>query len=309
MVSAEKRRLAEELHAPARRNFLRRRVVERGYDDLWQADIVEMRPYARVNKGNNYILTVIDVLSKFAWALPLKTKGAKEVTGAFEKIFGGSKRSPTNMQTDRGKEFYNSDVRGMMTRYDINHYSTHSVMKASVVERFNRTLKNAMWKMFTLKGSYRWIDDLQRLLSEYNNSVHRTIGTRPVQVTPAVAKRLLKSVFSVPKIAAPGKFKINDAVRVSKFKTIFAKGYTPNWSTEIFRIVKVQRTNPVTYLLEDSRGVPVAGGFYEYELLKTAHPDVYLVERVLRRKGNQAFVKWLGFDNSHNSWIKSSDIL
>ena len=134
-------------------------VVVRGYGDLWQADIVEMRSYARVNRGNNYILTVIDVLSKFAWALPLKTKSAKQVTGAFEKIFGSSKCSPTNMQTDKGKEFYNSDVRGMMTRYNINHYSTHSVMKASVVERFNRTLKNAMWKMFTLKGSYKWIDD------------------------------------------------------------------------------------------------------------------------------------------------------
>ena len=309
MVGTEKRRLAEELHAPARRNFPRRRVLVRGYDDLWQADIVEMRPYARTNRGNNYILTMVDVLSKFAWALPLKTKSGKEVAGALEKIFEDSGRSPTNMQTDMGKEFYNSDTRKIMTKRNINHYSTHSVMKASVVERFNRTLKNAMWKMFTMQGSYRWVASLQRLISEYNNSVHRTIGMRPVQVTPAVAERLLKSVFSLPKIAAPGKFKVNDPVRVSRFKTIFAKGYTPNWSTEIFRITKVQRTNPVTYLLENTRGIPIAGGFYEYELAKTAHPDVYLVEKVLDRRGNQAYVKWLGFDNSHNSWIRESDIL
>jgi hypothetical protein len=72
---------------------------------------------------------------------------------------------------------------------------------------------------------------------------------------------------------------MGDPVRVSKFKTVFEKGYTPNWSTEVFKIVAVQRINPVTYLLEDSRGNFVSGGIYKYELLKTAQPDVYLVEK------------------------------
>jgi hypothetical protein len=99
------------------------------------------------------------------------------------------------------------------------------------------------------------------------------------------------------------------AVRVSKFKTIFEKGYTPNWPTEVFKIIAVQRTNPVTYLLEDFRGNPIAGGLYEYELLKTAQPDVYLVEKVLRRKNDTVFVKWLGFDASHNSWINKDNVL
>ena len=91
--------------------------------------------------------------------------------------------------------------------------------------------------------------------------------------------------------------------------TIFEKGYTSNWTTEVFTIVKVQRTNPVTYLLEDYCGKSVAGAFYEYELHRATHPDVYLVEKVLRRKGDKVYVKWLGFDESHNSWIHKNNVI
>lgn len=307
--SSEKWRLVEELHAPARRNFPRRRVIVRGYDDLWQADVVEMRPYTRFNGGYHYILTIIDVLSKHAWAVPLKTKSGSDVTTAIAKIIRDDGRCPKNLQTDRGKEFYNGNVQKLLKKHNINHYSTYSIMKASVVERFNRTLKNDMWKMFTNNGNYRWIDSLPRLMSEYNARKHRAIGMRPIDVTPAIANKLLKTVYSRVKIVAPARFTVGESVRVSKFKTIFEKGYTPNWTTEVFKIVKVQKTNPVTYLLEDSCGKPVAGGFYEYELHRVANPDVYLVEKVLRKRGDKVYVKWLGMNNSHNSWIHKDNVL
>jgi len=149
--SAEKRRLVEELHAPARKNFPRRHVIVRGYDDLWQADIVEMHPYSRFNKGYHYILTVIDVLSKYAWAVPLKSKSGSETANAISEIIWKSGTSESkNLQIGYiGKEFYNADVQRLVNKLGINHYSTYSVMKASVVEQFNRTLKNDMWKMFT----------------------------------------------------------------------------------------------------------------------------------------------------------------
>ncbi|XP_071580543.1 uncharacterized protein [Temnothorax nylanderi] len=132
---------------------------------------------------------------------------------------------------------------------------------------------------------------------------------RPADVTPAVAKRLLSTVYSRAKIAAPGRFRMNDPVRVSKFKTLFEKGYTPNWTTEIFRVAKIQRTNPVTYLLKDYRGKPIAGGFYEHELLRVSNPDVYLVEKVLRRRGDDVYVKLLEMNSSHNSWINKTAVL
>ncbi|XP_029679991.1 uncharacterized protein LOC115245704 [Formica exsecta] len=105
---------------------------------------------------------------------------------------------------------------------------------------------------------------------------------RPIDINPAIADKLLNTVYNNVKIAAFAKFKVGDPVRVSKCKTIFNNGYTPNWTTEMFKIVKVQKTNPTTYVLEDSRRNPVAGGFYEYELHHVANPDVHLVEKVIR---------------------------
>ncbi|KAL6418058.1 hypothetical protein ACFW04_012375 [Cataglyphis niger] len=137
-----------------------------------------------------------------------------------------------------------------------------------------------MWKYFTLNGTYKWIEALPRLVKEYNARKHRTIGMKPVDVTPAITDKLLNTIYSNVKIAAPAKFKPND-----------------------------HQTNPVTYLLKGSRNEPIAGGFYEHELLRVSDPDVYLVEKVLRRRGDEVYVKWLGMDETHNSWIKKTAVL
>ncbi|XP_018368543.1 PREDICTED: uncharacterized protein LOC108764695 [Trachymyrmex cornetzi] len=117
----------------------------------------------------------------------------------------------------------------------------------------------------------------------------------PIDVTSAIADRLLTTVYNRVKIAALTRYKVGDSVRVSKFKTVLDKGYTPNWITEVFEIIKVQQSNPVTYLLEESSGEPIAGRFYEYELHSVANPDVHLIEKVLRNRRNEFHVKWLGF--------------
>ena len=103
------------------------------------------------------------------------------------------------------------------------------------------------------------------------------------------------------------KFRLNDFVRISKHRGVFTKGYTPNWSNEVFKIVKIQYTNPVTYLLEDSNGKSIEGAFYSEELQRTHYPDIHLIEKVLKRKGNRLYVKWLGVDE--RSWISKSDFV
>ncbi|XP_066595462.1 myosin heavy chain, clone 203-like [Prorops nasuta] len=306
-IPTKKKQLVDELHAPTRKNFIRRRVIVRGYDDLWQADLVDMRLYSKINKNHQYILTIIDVFSKYAWAIPIKTKSGKNVTHAFSKVL--EERKPKNLQTDDGTEFYNTNFQQLMKHHGINHYSTYSILKASVVERFNRTLKSSMWKMFTFNGNYQWLNILSNLVKDYNNRKHRTIGMSPQSVTIEREKDLLKNVYNFIKIAAQAKYKVGDAVRISKYKHLFNKGYTPNWTTEVFRIEKVQRTNPITYLLKDSTGQSIAGGFYEYELHSVANPNVYLVEKVLRKNGNKVFVKWLGLNSNHNSWINKNNVL
>jgi hypothetical protein len=178
-------------------------------------------------------------------------------------------------------------------------------MKACIVKRFNRTLKEKMFREFTTRGSHEWISILPMLIKEYNNSKHRTISMTPVQadLDPLSVELKLRKIGN-EKI----KFKLGDNVRISTQKGVFTKGYLPNWSTEIFKIIKINKTLPVTYQLQDYARKPIAGCFYSEEIFKTNHPNDFLVEKIIRKKGKQVFVKWLGFDNTHNSWINITDI-
>lgn len=302
-MNINKRNIVNELHKQARKNFIRRNVIIKGIDDLWQADLVEMINYELYNDGYRYLLTVIDTFSKKAWAIAIKRKTAVNIVKSMQKIFKNSMRKPKNLQTDDGKEFFNNSFKNLMKIYHINHYSTYSVLKASIVERFNRTLKNMMWKEFSYQGTYQWINIYKNLINQYNNTYHKTIHMSPNDVNLTNEQMLLDTVYNHLKITNKPKFKIGDFERISKYKHIFEKGYTPNWTTEIFKIKIIQNTNPTTYILEDYQEHEIKGGFYEYELMKTNYPDTYLVEKIIKRRKNKALVKWLGFSSIHNSWI------
>lgn len=305
----EKVDIVNELHKPARKNFARRRTIIKGLDDLWQCDLAQMDIYAGENENHKFILVVIDCFSKFVWVKALKTKTAEEVTRAFTEILQRGKRSPKNLQTDQGTEFFNGKFQRLMKEYKINHYNTFTIKKAAIVERVIRTLKEKLFKYFSLKGSYKWLSVLPEIVDAYNNTKHRTIGMKPRDVNKSNEVRLLKTSYNHIKVVASHKFEIGTKVRISRSKHVFSKSYLPNWSTEIFEIVKVQITNPVTYLLKDENGNPILGAFYEHELQKTLHPDVFLVEKILKKHNRKYFVKWLGFSNEYNSWIDAENIL
>ncbi len=297
--------IARELHAPARRKFPRRHVRLKGLNDLYQADLVEMIPHARLNRGMRYILTVINCFSKFAYAVPLKSKTGQAVAAALKPIF--IKNKIKHLQTDRGKEFYNSHVKQLVTKYKINLYSTYSEVKATFIERFNRSLQEKMYEQFTARGKYEWVSILQNLVDNYNNSKHRSIGMKPKDVRQKHVKIILNRINSHnnnnTSSSVKPKFDLDDRVRISKYKRIFTKGYLPNWSTEVFKIFAIKPTTPVTYILQDLRGEVIKGGFYEQELKLSKTGDSYLVEKVLKRKGKRALVRWLGHDKSFDSWI------
>lgn len=274
-MNFQRERIAKELHRPAIRKFQRRQVIIKGYNDLWQADLVEMIPYARINKGFKFILMVIDTFSKFLWAAPIKNKTGEEVTKAMKSILT-YRRRPLNLQTDDGKEFFNKHFAALMTENKINHYSTYSNLKASIVERVNRTIKSRMWQQFSLQGDHKWFDILPKIVQKYNETVHRTTKMRPIDVTVRDKRQLLQTAYRVNKRKAPVHFKVGDHVRISKYKHVFKKGYLPNWTTETFIVDKVQRTNPTTYLLHDMENEPILGAFYRQELQKTKYPGVYL---------------------------------
>ena len=137
-----KEKLADELYKPIKRKFPRRSVIVFSKDEIWSADLVDMQAFSSFNKGSKYILTAIDVFSKYAWAVPIKDKSAASVTKAFEKII--SDRIPKKLWVDEGKEFYNATFKKLLDKHKIDMYSTFNEGKAVVIERFNRTLKNIM---------------------------------------------------------------------------------------------------------------------------------------------------------------------
>lgn len=299
----EKILLVNELHKPIRKNFKRRRTIIRGIDELWQSDLAQMDMYASSNNNFKYILVVIDSFSKYVWVKPLKTKLAVEVTDAFKAILSCG-RTPVHLQTDQGKEFFNVHFNNLMKLYGVNHYNTYSCKKAAIAERVIRTIKERLFKYFSLNGTYRWIDILSEIIKNYNHTKHSTINMKPCDVNKDNESKVMVAAYNFIKIATgERKFKVGDIVRISKYKHIFEKGYTPNWTTELFKVAKVKITNPITYILEDMDGRPISGAFYTEELQKTAQHDVYLVEKVLRRRKDKVYVKWLGFDSTHNSWI------
>jgi len=297
--------IAEELHRPARKIFPRRSVVTKFKDDLWQADLIDMQAQSRKNNGFKYILIVIDTYTKYLWVEALKNKTAKECTKGIIKIL--KKNHPKLLQTDNGKEFYNNEFQSVMNKYNIRHYSTYSSIKAGIVERVIRTIKNKIYKHFTSTGSWNWYNSISKLVYNYNHTKHSTIKCTPYEarIKPIKIKRNKLQIYTSNKI----KFKINDQVRISKYKHNFSKGYTPNWSTEVFTIVKVLNTDPLTYQLKDSLNNIILGNFYTQELKKTFFPDTFLIERIIKKNKKKLYVKWLGFDSSHNSWVKVNDIL
>jgi len=298
--------IANELHRPARKIFPRRCVITRFIDDLWQADLMDMQSHSRKNHGFRYILVVIDTYSKYIWVESLKNKSGEDCTKAMSNVL--KKANPKLLQTDNGTEFYNIQFQDLMKKYKIKHFSSYSVIKCSICERVIQTLKNNIYRHFTATGTWNWYDKISKIIQNYNNTKHRTIKCTPNEARMDANKIKFNTHINDKTLYKP-KFKVNDKVRISKYKHAFSKGYTPNWTTEIFTISKVLQTNPVTYRLKDGTGNKILGGFYEQEIKLTDYPDTFLVERIIKKVGNKMFVKWLGFDSSQNSWITSSDIL
>ena len=182
-------------------------------------------------------------------------------------------------------------------------YSIHNEGKFVVAERFIRTLKTKIYKYMTSVSKNVYIDKLDDIVGEYNNTYHRTIKTKPVDVKDNAYIDFKKDVND-----NNPKFKVGDHVRISKYKNIFAKGYTPNWSEEVFVIKKVKNTVPWTYVINDLNGEEIIGTFYEKELQKTNQQD-FRLENVIKRKGGKLYVKLKGYDNLCNSWIDKKDLV
>ena len=254
--------LADERHKPIIRKFNKRKVYLQFKDNIWGVDLADMQSLSRKNKGIKYLLCVTDLYSKYAFVIPLKDKKGISTVNAFNKIIKQSNRKPNKIWVDQGGEFYNVFEKWLSDN-DINMYSTYNEGKSVVAERFIRTLKNKLYNHMMTTGKNVYYNVLDDVVNKYNNTKHSTIKMKPIDV------KNNKRVYIDEHNEKDSKFKVGDRVRISRYKNIFAKGYAPNWSSEIFIVDKINDTVPYTYNLKDLNDEEIIGSFYDKELQKT----------------------------------------
>uniref|UniRef100_A0A1I7YXE1 Integrase catalytic domain-containing protein n=1 Tax=Steinernema glaseri TaxID=37863 RepID=A0A1I7YXE1_9BILA len=281
-----------------------------------QVDLVDMQKLKEYNDGYSMIFTAVDVFSRKTFAVPLKSKRPLEVKTAFETITqsdGGW--SLQNVITDQGTEFYNKTVSTYFKENHVNHYSVFNNLKSAQVERFNRTLKERLYRYMTAKATNRWLDVLGDIVYNINDAPNRTTGIVPNDVNFQNAHQLLDGQYKDNGKQVKFKFNVGDAVRISKQKTLFEKGYIPNFTYEIFHIKeRLPRTPPVYRITDFTKTETIAGVYYETELVKVCTKDkAYRIEKILKtRKRNgtkEYFVRFLGYRDNHNAWVKEEDIV
>lgn len=182
-------------------------------DEQWVVDLIKVQTLAEQNKGYRYTLVVIDAFSKYAWAQPIEKKTGKDVTDAFAKILKEAQgRKPQTLKTDADEELYNQTFQELLKKKYIHHFSTHGDAKASIVKRFNRTLKLKLYRYF---------------VNPYDRTYHRSIKTTPVKVTTSNVKEVWNNLYGNYQTKNEKKptFKVGDKVRLNKKFGPFKKGY------------------------------------------------------------------------------------
>ena len=263
-----------------------------------------MTAFKDYNDGYTFLLLVIDTFSKYGYLIPLKNKKGETVANALKDIF--KKRKPGKLWTDKGKEFYNKDVKDL-----VELYSTENEEKSSIAERWVRTIKEKMWKYFTDNNTYKYIDVLPDLVEDYNNTVHSSTKLTPIDASKkknelTVWRNLYPDRYKKYNITP--KFSVGDEVRITKKKKVFEKGYTTRWTEEIFTIKEIRDTNPITYKLTDLKGEEIEGTFYEPELQKTEQ-QIYRIEKVIEKEKGRSLVTWKGYSDKFNSWVDNKELI
>ena len=282
--SSRKTEITKEIFSPVIKKFQRIQIQTHYKDECWSIDLIDRSNLSKYNKNYKFIFTIIDNHTKYAWAIPLKDKSGKSTTTALKSLIEKEKRKPHKIWSDRGKEFYNTKFLHYLKEQNIQIYSTQSDLKAVFVERFNRTLLDLIKEPMYIEGKGNWLNHLDAALDKYNNRVHGTTKMTPFEATKLHSNNSLlpsnnNNNNKVPRDSyrdsyrsfaqSFAKFQVGDFVRVPDKRNIYSKGYTTNWNRELFKIHSINKTNPVTYTLNDENGEIIQGKYYEQELLRS----------------------------------------
>ena len=302
--------LSQELNKPSMNKFERQKVIVNHINEIHSTDLVDMSQYSKMNKGYKYIFTNIDVFSKVAYVFPLKSKKIQDIKPCFEKIF--EKNKAKYIWSDKESSFFSKEMLQFFKDNNVKIYHTNSHLKAVVIERFNRSLRELMMKHFVTNNNTVWYNILPKLIKIYNNRYHSTIKMKPIEVNKSNEKYIKENIYAYNKTSKNPKFKIGDLVRISlKRRPIFDKPSSNiKWSEELFKIHSINKSNVITYKIKDLNDEIIDGIFYEKELQKTKNnSEVYIIEKIIRRNKNKCFVKWRNYSNDFNSWVDKDDII
>ena len=285
MIEKQKQQLlAKEVFSPQKTKFRRERIIPLYKNETWSADLIDKSSLSKYNKNYEFILTVIDIFTKYAWAIPLKNKSVLSITNGFKIVLGehpqgGSEsRKPENLWVDRGSELYNKTFKSLLKDYELKLFSTYSDLKAVFIERFNRTLLHIINKPMFINGDGNWVSILNDAVITYNNNFNSTINMTPVDAS----NNLDKVRYYVKSIKATLKFQVGDYVRNADKRNIFSKGYTSNWNRELFKVNEVLSTQPPKYKIQGINGEIIRGKYYEQDILKSEYDfesNIYVQSR------------------------------
>lgn len=301
------------LHRPSRRigsGYQKLKTIPTGLNSHWQCDLADFRKIKKDNKDAAYLLVCIDVLSRKIYATPTKSKAPKDMIQAFDRIWAKAKTKPGKLYSDMGLEFQAREMQKYFEKLGILKYVMYSShLHAGVVERANRTIKTRLYKYFTQNDTNVWIDVIDQIINNINNSINRTIGIRPNSVTSNNAQELYQKVYKPKREEVKPKFHVGQIVRIDKEKGDFPKGYLPNYTEELFRIAKVKYTDPPHYRITALDGEEILGVFYKENLALTRINPNSRISKVIgerkNKKGEKEYrVHWIGEPNSRDEWMK-----
>ena len=284
--------LSNELNKPTINKFERQKVIVNHIIEIHSTDLVDMTQYSKMNRGYKYIFTNIDVFSKIAYAYPIKSKKIQDIKACFEKIF--QKNKIKYIWADKEPAFLSKEIQQFFKNNNVKIYHTNSHLKAVIVERFNRSLRELMIKEFVKNNNTVWYNILPKLIKIYNNRYHSTIKMKPMEVNKSNEKHIKENIYTYNKTTKNPKFKIGDLVRISlKRRPIFDKPSSNiKWSEELFKIHSINKSNVITYKIKDLNDKILEGIFYERELQKSKNTsELYVIEKIIRKNINRYFVK------------------
>ena len=308
------------LHRKRFKTFPRNKVIVGGIDEEWMLDTAVFAEHiSEQNDNYPYIVVAVDCFSRYAWAEPIRDKSASSVVEALKRMFSSGRKCGV-IFTDMGTEYKNQTVSEFLKSQDVDHWIAHNHdTKASIAENFIKNLKARMWRYFEAADTMRFIDILPDLIKSYNHSYHRVIKTKPYLVTDDNEREIWYRLYGdkekseIPKPKSV-KFKVGDHVRLSVSKLTFEKGYTANFTREVFKAVQVIKRDPPVYKVNDLNNSPITGVFYAQEMQYVKYdPNAkFKIEAIIKRRTKngrrEGLVKWLGWNNSFNTWLPLSEI-